>query len=107
MKEEKIEQKDVDSTILETRKVKALEKIANSLDALTVWFEEIDKKEWSERLAWYLYEWHTMAKSKFEGTAEFTVKPPASIQPGVEPEMDVPTAPPPRKVRPKKDIEKV
>ena len=30
---------------LETRKVKALEKIANSLDSLTVWFEEIDKKE--------------------------------------------------------------
>ena len=28
---------------LETRKIKALEKIANSLDALTVWFEEIDK----------------------------------------------------------------
>ncbi len=28
--------------ILEERKVKALEKIANSLDALTIWFEEID-----------------------------------------------------------------
>ena len=29
--------------LLETKKVKALEKIANSLDALTIWFEEIDK----------------------------------------------------------------
>ena len=28
--------------ILEERKVKALEKIANSVDALTLWFEEID-----------------------------------------------------------------
>ena len=27
--------------ILEERKVKALEKIGNSLDALTIWFEEI------------------------------------------------------------------
>ena len=33
-----------DKDKLENRKVKALEKIANSLDALTVWFEEIDKK---------------------------------------------------------------
>ena len=32
--------------VLEERKVKALEKIANSLDALTLWFEEIDKEEW-------------------------------------------------------------
>ena len=30
---------------LEERKVKALEDIATSLDALTVWFEEIDKDE--------------------------------------------------------------
>lgn len=47
-----------ESLLLETRKVKALEKIANSLDALTVWFEEIDKEEWSERLQWYLAEFH-------------------------------------------------
>ena len=40
--------------ILEQRKVKALEKIANSLDALTIWFEEINKDEWSERIQWYL-----------------------------------------------------
>ena len=44
--------------LLETRKVKALEKIANSLDALTVWFEEIEKKEWSDRIQYYLAEWH-------------------------------------------------
>lgn len=43
---------------LEQRKVKALEKIANSLDALTVWFEEIDKEEWSERIQYYLSEFH-------------------------------------------------
>ena len=43
---------------LEEKKVKALEKIANSLDALTVWFEEIDKEEWGERIQWYLAEFH-------------------------------------------------
>ena len=34
--------------IIEERKLKALEKIANSLDALALWFEEVDKDEWSE-----------------------------------------------------------
>ena len=43
---------------LEKKKVKALEKIANSLDALTIWFEEIDKQEWSDRTQYYLAEWH-------------------------------------------------
>lgn len=44
--------------LLEQRKVKALEKIANSLDSLTLWFEEIDKNEWSERIQFYLAEFH-------------------------------------------------
>ena len=44
--------------MLEERKVKALEKIANVLDALTLWFEDIDKAEWSDRLQWYLAELH-------------------------------------------------
>jgi len=51
---------------LETRKVKALEKIANSLDSLTVWFEEIDKDEWSQRIQYYLAEFHTSAVKKDE-----------------------------------------
>lgn len=50
--------KDEDQSTLETRKVKALEKIANSLDALTVWFEEIDKEEWGNRIQYYLAEFH-------------------------------------------------
>ena len=51
--------------ILEAKKVKALEKIANSLDALTVWFEEIDKDEWGNRIQYYLAEWHkTIPKGK-------------------------------------------
>jgi hypothetical protein len=49
---------------LELRKVKALEKIGNSLDALTVWFEEIDKEDWSARIQFYLHEWHKNAKPK-------------------------------------------
>ena len=46
--------------LLETRKVKALEKIANSVDALTVWFEEIDKEDWSSRIQYYLSEFHKL-----------------------------------------------
>ena len=42
---------------LEERKVKSLEKIADSLDALTLWFEEVDKDEWGSRIAWYLDLW--------------------------------------------------
>lgn len=44
--------------LLHERQVKALEKIANSLDALTIWFEEIDKEEWDARIQWYLSEWY-------------------------------------------------
>lgn len=45
---------------LEERKVKALEKIANSIDALTLWFEEIDKEDWDNRLQFYLTEFHKL-----------------------------------------------
>ena len=44
--------------MLKERKVKALEKIANVLDALTLWFEDIDKEELSNRTQWYLSEFH-------------------------------------------------
>ena len=57
--------------ILEAKKVKALEKIANSLDALTIWFEEIDKDEWSARIQWYLSEFHKVVP-KDEPTEETT-----------------------------------
>ena len=43
---------------LELRKVKALEKIANSVDAIAIWIEEIDKEEWSNRIQHYLSEFH-------------------------------------------------
>jgi hypothetical protein len=59
-------EKDKEELLLETRKVKALEKIANSLDALAIWFEEIDKEEWSERVQYYLAEFHTIAKPKVD-----------------------------------------
>jgi len=44
--------------LLEERKIKALEKIASAVDALTLWFEEIDKGAWDERGQWYLSEFH-------------------------------------------------
>lgn len=50
--------------LLETRKVKALEKIGNSLDALTLWVEEIDKNEWSARIQFYLSEFHKLSGGK-------------------------------------------
>ena len=49
---------ELEKMLLEERKVKSLEKIANSLDALTIWFEEIDKDTWGSRLEFYLHEWH-------------------------------------------------
>jgi len=52
------EEEKKEALLLETRKVKALEKIAVSLDALTIWFEEIDKQEWSDRVQYYLSEFH-------------------------------------------------
>ena len=57
-----VEDKNEEQLLLETRKVNALEKIANSLDALTVWFEDIDKDEWSNRIQYYLSEWHIQSK---------------------------------------------
>jgi len=47
---------------LEERQVIALETIANSLDALSLWFEEIDKDEWGDRVQFYLSEFMTLAK---------------------------------------------
>jgi hypothetical protein len=53
-----------DELKLKEREVKALEKIANSVDALAIWFEEIDKDEWSNRLQFYLAEWHKTTQPK-------------------------------------------
>ena len=50
--------------LIETRKTKALEKIANSLDALTIWFEEIDKSDWGDRIQWYLSVFAEAVKKK-------------------------------------------
>ena len=50
--------------ILEERKIKALEKIAVSVDALTLWFEDTDKDEWSERLQFYLAKWLEVSENK-------------------------------------------
>ena len=97
---------NLESIVLETRKVKALEKIANSLDALTIWFEEINKSEWSDRIAYYLYEFYNMAKEN--GVPSDSSRPFAGeIPSNPDTDFDANELPPPRKVRPKKDIEKV
>ena len=56
----------IDQLVLEERKVKALEKIANVLDALTLWFEDIEKDEWSDRAQWYLAEFLNRGEGKVE-----------------------------------------
>lgn len=50
----KINEDEVKKIVLEERKVRSLEKISNVLSALTIWFEEIKKDEWSDRNRWYL-----------------------------------------------------
>ena len=50
----KINEYEVKKMVLEERKVRSLEKISNVLSALTIWFEEIKKDEWSDRNQWYL-----------------------------------------------------
>ncbi len=59
-----LKQDELDLLPLEERKVRALEKIAASMDALTIWFEEVDKDDWSERIQFYLTEFHKMAQPK-------------------------------------------
>jgi len=48
----------------EERNAKSLESIANSLDALSLWFEEIDKDEWGQRMQFYLAEFMKVAKNE-------------------------------------------
>ena len=49
-------QNKVEEALLEERKVQALEKISKSLAILVLWFEEVDKEEWGERIQYYLSE---------------------------------------------------
>jgi hypothetical protein len=93
-------EQNIESIVLETRKVKALEKIANSLDALTIWFEEIPKKEWGERVAYYLYEFYNIAK---ENNSNNSIAPNLPVQETTTEPSDIPA----RKPRPKKDIETI
>jgi ATP adenylyltransferase/5',5'''-P-1,P-4-tetraphosphate phosphorylase II len=69
-KPETVEQDEIQKEflLLEQRKTKAMEKIANSLDALTVWFEEVDKDEWSARIQYYLAEYHNKFIKGEDGT---------------------------------------
>ena len=97
MQEQSQQPTNLELVVLETRKVKAMEKIANSLDALTIWFEEIDKKDWSERIAYYLYEFHNLAKARGNGGEDVD----ADNTQSADNQMPI------RKMRPKKDIETV
>tara|TARA_B110000977_G_scaffold201825_1_gene299014 strand:- start:14169 stop:14381 length:213 start_codon:yes stop_codon:yes gene_type:complete len=60
---------ETEKLLLEDRKVKALERIALSIDTLSIWFEEVDKEEWGERIQFYLSEFLTSA-APVDSTAE-------------------------------------
>ncbi len=49
---------------LELRKVKALERISDSLEDISAWLEDIDKDDWSNRIQYYLTEFHKSIKPK-------------------------------------------
>ena len=49
---------------IEERNAKSLESIDNSLDALSLWFEESDKDEWGSRIQFYLAELRKFAEGK-------------------------------------------
>ena len=55
-----------DELLLEERKVKALERISQSLNILTNRVDEIDKDEWGERIEFYLAEFHKKITKKDE-----------------------------------------
>jgi len=50
--------------VLKERQIKSLEKIAVSLDALTLFFEEVNKDEWDARLQFYLSKWLEFQENK-------------------------------------------
>jgi len=52
-----------DLIALENRKVRALEKIASSLEDLSVWVVDVDKDEWSDRVQYYLTEFLKQVKN--------------------------------------------
>ena len=63
-------QLEQDKLILEERKVKALEKIAVSIDALTLWFEDTNADEWSDRIQFYLAKWLEFNDKESNGEEE-------------------------------------
>jgi len=63
---EKLTDKEKQHLILEERKVKALEKIAASTDALALWFEEKEFSQWDERAQFYLHEFMNIAKASVD-----------------------------------------
>lgn len=58
---------DPEVLLLEERKIEALEKIAKILDSFSMWFEEIDKDEWGDRVQYYLSEFHKLVPNDDRG----------------------------------------
>lgn len=58
--------KDEELLELELRKVKALERISDSLEDISAWMEDIDKDDWSNRIQYYLTKFYNIASGKKE-----------------------------------------
>ena len=58
-----------DKKSLEERGVKALESIAESFQIIEDSILDLDIPTWTERLEWYLNEFHLVAKSKVIGSS--------------------------------------
>lgn len=65
---------NLEKEFLEIRKIEALEKIADSLNDLTSWFEEIDKDQWGDRIEYYLAEFYKFAKDNEEAGSNSSVQ---------------------------------
>lgn len=52
---------------LNERGVKALERIADSLEGINNFVFELDTASWSQRLEWYLNEFYELSKAKTIG----------------------------------------
>ena len=63
-----LSKKPEENLSIEERGVKALERIAVSLEDINDWVYSLETKAWSERLEWYLNEFYLIAKTRQVGT---------------------------------------
>lgn len=66
--------KQLNDSSIEERGVKALERIADTLEDMNDWVYALETDAWSERLEWYLNEFYMIAKAKTIGSINRPVR---------------------------------